>query len=273
MRPPDALGGWDEEDNAERYERFTRDFPFYRIASRDLVARADLSGADTVVDLCGGTGTTAVVALDAMPLHSRVITIDNAKAMHAVGQRSRTDPRITWLLANAEDAATAVAGPVDAVICNAAIWKTDTSATFAAVKRILRPGGRLAFNIGGGFAGLAKPDRQTGQTPSLTGMITEIAIRDYGYVPEAGRDDRPVLTATVVHEQLRSAGLTVLTTDVVTQPGTLEEKRAWLSIPLFARPPGQFSHRQRMEILDHAYREVDPTRGTSTQWLVVTAEA
>ncbi|GAB2937043.1 hypothetical protein GCM10027280_26490 [Micromonospora polyrhachis] len=72
-----------------------------------------------------------------MPRRGRIISIDNAKAMHAVGRRTHTDPRITWILANAEDVATAVTGPVDAVLCNAAIWKTDTTTTFAAIKRIL----------------------------------------------------------------------------------------------------------------------------------------
>jgi ubiquinone/menaquinone biosynthesis C-methylase UbiE len=105
------------------------------------------------VDLCGGTGTTAAVILSAMPAHGRVISVDSAKAMQETGRRSHADPRITWIVSRAEDIAGSVAGPVGAVLCNPAIWKTDTSATFAAVKRILRPGGRFVFNIGGGFAG------------------------------------------------------------------------------------------------------------------------
>lgn len=43
--------------------------------------------------------------------------------------------------------------------------------------------------------------------------------------------------------------------------GTVEEKRAWQSIPLFARPPGQLTHVQRMEILQNAYNKMDKTRG------------
>jgi SAM-dependent methyltransferase len=273
VRPPDALSGWDDESNAERYDQFTRAFPFYTAISQDLVSRADLGNRSIVVDLCGGTGATAAVALAAMPRHGRLISIDNARAMHTVGRRTRPDPRITWILANAEDVATAVAGPVDAVLCNAAIWKTDTTATFAAIKQILRPGGRFVFNIGGGFAGLTKDDHREGRAPSLTDLINAIAIRDYGYTPHADGNARPVLTAAIVEEQLRSTGLTVLATDVITQRGTVEEKRAWLSIPLFARPPGQLTHRQRMEILDLAYHEVDTNRRTTTQWLVVTTEA
>jgi len=34
-------------------------------------------------------------------------------------------------------------------------------------------------------------------------------------------------------------------------------KRAWLSIPLFARPPGRLTHLQRMEVLQKAYDKVD----------------
>jgi SAM-dependent methyltransferase len=274
MRPPDALTGWDDLDNAERYDHFTATFPFYTDTSRDLVARANLERAEVVVDLCGGTGATAQVILDALPPPGRVICVDNAHAMHAVGRRRRIDPRITWVLSRAEDVAAAVAGPVDAVLCNAAIWKTDTTATFAAVRQLLRPAGRFVFNVGGGFAGLDRAtDRATSGTSSLNDLITAVAVRDYDYHPEptpAG----PVLTAEVLAEQLHAAGFTRSAMEVVTHHGTLEEKRAWLSMPIFARPAGpHFTHEQRMRILDVAYRQVDPTRPTTTRWLVVTAEA
>lgn len=53
----------------------------------------------------------------------------------------------------------------------------------------------------------------------------------------------------------------------------MEEKRAWLSIPLFARPEGAFTYQQRMDILEKAYAQVDPQQPTVTSWLVVVAEA
>ncbi|GAA3251072.1 class I SAM-dependent methyltransferase [Dactylosporangium siamense] len=270
MRPPDALTGWDKETNAERYDQFTCDYPFYTVSSHDLVQRADLADTDLAVDLCGGTGVTAAAALAAMPTHGRVITIDNAPAMHVVGQRTRTDPRITWMLADAENVASAITEPVDAVLCNAGVWKTDTIATFAGVRSILRPGGRFVFNIGGGFAGLTASQRDP--RPSLNDLITAIAVRDFGYTPALNDNTSPILTEPVVRERLRNAGLTLLAADVVTQHGTLEEKRAWLSIPLFARPPGRLPYDQRMAILEQAYREIDPDRPTATQWLVITAE-
>jgi hypothetical protein len=53
----------------------------------------------------------------------------------------------------------------------------------------------------------------------------------------------------------------------------LEEKRAWLSIPLFARPPGQLAHNQRMEILHKAFAKADKTHACITEWLVIAATA
>jgi SAM-dependent methyltransferase len=272
MRPPDALTGWDDDRNAESYARFARDFPFYTEASRQLTARADLGDKELAIDLCGGTGATAAVILGALPPHGRVISVDSSVTMQTAGRRVLTDPRVTWVAARAEDAADKVAGPADAVLCNAAIWKTDTPATFAAVQRLLRPGGRFVFNIGGGFAGLGRDEDRRG-TPSLSDLITAIAARDYGQMPESAGTPGAILTASVVQGQLGDAGFTVLACDVLTYHGTVEEKRAWLSIPLFARPPGPLSHQQRMDILEQAYREVDKTRGTATRWLVVVARA
>lgn len=209
-----------------------------------------------------------------MPPGGRVISVDNAAAMQTAGQRALTDPRITWIVADAEDVATHITAPADAVVCNSAIWKTDTPTVFAAVKRILRPGGRSVFNIGAGFAGLPKPDgHATRTTPSLNDLITSIAVADYGYIPRPDTDSGPVLTRATVEAQLTAAGFTVLASDTLTRQGTVEEKRAWLSIPLFARPPGQLTHAQRMEILAKAYDKADKTHANTTSWLVVTAEA
>lgn len=274
MRPPDALTGWDNERNAELYDRFTHAFPFYTETSEDLAARADLGDKELAVDLCGGTGATAAVILRAMPAHGRVISADSSKAMQETGRRSHADPRIIWIVSRAEDIAGSIAGPADAVLCNAAIWKTDTPATFAAVKRILRPGGRFVFNIGGGFAGLARDeDHRPGRAPSLGDLISAIAARDYGHTPPETPAPGVILTADVVQGRLQDAGFTVLARDIVTHHGTVEEKRAWLSIPVFARPPGRLTYQQRMEILRKAYQEADKTRPTITRWLIVVAQA
>ncbi|MFB6984444.1 class I SAM-dependent methyltransferase [Streptomyces sp. NPDC056304] len=274
MAPQDAVLGWDEDTNAEAYEAFTRAHPMYGATSRDLACRAHLADAGLVVDLCGGAGATARAILELLPDRARVVSVDNAAAMQRVGRRTLTDARLAWVTAPAEQLADHVpTGSADAVVCNSAIWKTDTAAVFAAVAHVLRPGGRFVFNIGGGFAGVRHPDEQAIRTgPSLNALIRQVAARDHGYTPPPIAADTPKLPLETVTEQLAAAGLTVIDAEITAQHSTMAEKRAWLSIPVFARPEGKFTHTQRMQILDAAYALTTPDAPAVTSWLVVVAQ-
>ncbi|MFE7043432.1 class I SAM-dependent methyltransferase [Streptomyces atratus] len=275
MAPQDAVLGWDEDTNAEAYDAFTRAHPMYDATSRDLACRAHLADTGLVVDLCGGAGATARAILELLPDRARVVSVDNAAAMQRVGRRTLTDARLTWVTAPAEQLADHVpTGSADAVVCNSAIWKTDTAAVFAAVAHILRPGGRFVFNIGGGFAGVRHPDEQVVRSgPSLNALIRQVAARDHGYTPPSiAADTPPKLPLETVTKQLTAAGLTVIDAEITAQHSTMAEKRAWLSIPVFARPEGEFTHDQRMEILDAAYALTTPDAPAVTSWLVVVAQ-
>ncbi|MCX5094072.1 class I SAM-dependent methyltransferase [Streptomyces sp. NBC_00365] len=275
MAPQDAIVGWDEDTNAEAYEAFTRAHPMYDATSRDLARRAHLADARLVVDLCGGVGATARAILDVIPARARVVSLDNAAAMQRVGRRTLTGHRLSWITAPAEQLADHVpAGNADAVVCNSAIWKIDTAAVFAAVAHVLRPGGRFVFNIGGGFAGVRHPDEQSVRTgPSLNALIRQIAVRNHGYTPPLTASDAPPkLPLETVAEQLGKAGLAIVDTEVTAQHSTMAEKKAWLSIPVFARPEGDFTHAQRMRILDAAYALTTPDAPSVTSWLVVVAQ-
>ncbi|MER0483211.1 class I SAM-dependent methyltransferase [Streptomyces sp. Edi2] len=274
MAPHDAVLGWDENTTAEAYAVFTRDYPMYSATSRDLAHRAQITGSNLVVDLCGGAGATAEAILALAPAQARVISLDYAAAMQRVGCRMLPDPRLTWVTAPAEDLTTHVpTGSVDAVVCNSAIWKTDVPAVFAAVHRVLRPGGRFVFNIGGGFAGIRHDDENTMRTGlSLNRLIQQIAARDHGYTPPPATYAPPKLPLSTVAGELAAAGMTVLDTEITAQHSTMAEKKAWLSIPVFARPDGDFTHEQRMAILEKAYALTAPDAPTVTSWLVVVAQ-
>ncbi|WP_405728719.1 class I SAM-dependent methyltransferase [Streptomyces sp. NBC_00028] len=274
MAPQDAVLGWDDDTTAEVYAAFTRAFPMYGATSRDLAHRAALSDADLVIDLCGGAGATAHAILERVPRDAAVLSLDSSTAMQRVGRRTLIDIRLSWITTSAENLAAHVpTASADAVVCNSAIWKTDTTAVFAAVRHILRPGGRFVFNVGGGFAGVRHPDEQSTRTgPSLNTLIHEIAARDYGYTPPPAGTSSPKLPAETIAHRLAEAGLTVLAMDVTAQHSTMAEKKAWLSIPVFARPADGFTHAQRMQILDAAYALTTPETPTITSWLVVVAQ-
>ncbi|WP_413098483.1 hypothetical protein [Streptomyces sp. Inha503] len=57
--------------------------------------------------------------------------------------------------------------------------------------------------------------------------------------------------------------MNVLDTEVTARHSTMAEKKAWLSIPVFARPDGDFTHAQRMKILDAAYTLTTPDTPTA----------
>ncbi|QYX76475.1 class I SAM-dependent methyltransferase [Streptomyces akebiae] len=274
MAPHDAVLGWDEDSTAEAYAAFTRNYPMYSATSRDLAERARLADSRLVVDLCGGAGATAEAILALAPAQARVVSLDSAAAMQRVGRRTVSDTRLTWVAAPAEELTDHVhAGGVDAVVCNSAIWKTHVPDVFAAVRQVLRPGGLFVFNVGGGFAGVRHEDEKAARTrPSLNSLIQQIAARDYGYTPPLSDKAPPKLPLEAVAEHLSAAELSVRDTEIVAQHGTVAEKAAWLSIPVFARPDGDFTHAQRMDILSKAYALTSPGAPTVTSWLVVVAE-
>lgn len=269
----DAVTGWDDDATAEAYAAFTRTYPMYSASSRDLAARAGLTRSRVIVDLCGGTGTTAEAILALAPPDSTVVSLDSSAAMQSIGRRLLSDPRLTWVTAPAEDLADHVpARGVDAVVCNSAVWKTDVAAVVTAVRRVLRPGGRFVFNIGGVFAGVTHPDAPPPRTgPSLSALIEQIATRDYGILsPTAALLTK--LPLPVITRLLADAGLHVVAAEVTGQHTTTAERAAWLSVPVFAQPEGALSYEQKMAILAEATAQTRPDDVTITSWLVIVAE-
>lgn len=118
---------WGEDDNPRRYDEYAREYPGYRETSRDLIALALQSADNTfadaaVLDLACGTGATTREILAVLGPDGRVTGVDQSAAMLEVAARSTTDPRATWIQARAESVDQHVTSPVDAVICNSAIY-------------------------------------------------------------------------------------------------------------------------------------------------------
>ena len=65
--------------------------------------------------------------------------VDKSAAMFRVAATFIRDPRATWIQARAESVDQHVTGPVNAVLCNSAIWQTGVTATATAVRGDERP--------------------------------------------------------------------------------------------------------------------------------------
>src|ERR1700739_4579187 len=162
---------WGEDDNARRYDAYARESPNYRETSRDLIALAlpsdDARVADAaVLDLACGTGATTREILAMLGSDGRVISVDKSAAMLRVAASSTGDPRVTWIHARAESVDQYVTEPVDAVICNSAIWQTDLAGTAMAVRAARKGGSRFAFNVPVDFLDDADGQRSDDRYPT-----------------------------------------------------------------------------------------------------------
>lgn len=256
---------WEDGENARRYAGFTRSHSLYHQSSRDLVRLAQVAPDASVVDLACGTGATTEAALAVLGADGRVLAVDAAQAMLTQARSLVRDDRVRWLRARAEHLDQYGIGVVDVVVCNSAIWQTDVPATVAAVRRVLRAGGRFVFNVGAQLlADHADPGRPG---DPLIELMETIAARDHGWVapPVAsgrrGSGPRPIrhrdrdeLSENGLQRELASNGFRVRQVCRLQYRHSLEDRRAWLSIPIFTL--GRFAalpYRHRMAILDEAY--------------------
>jgi SAM-dependent methyltransferase len=266
---------WGEEDNARRYDAFARRYPMYRDTSRDLITLARLSADARVLDLACGTGATSREILAVLGPGGRVTGADKSAAMLAVAADSVADPRVSWIQAHAEDVHLHVAGPVDAVVCNSAIWQTDLPATTAAVRNVLAAGGRFAFNVGAGFLGQRDDPNFPGDQPSPPSVMREIAEQDYAWRPPtaASRRRRSPLSQESICRCLDDAGFEIERVEEFTYAQGADAAWAWLSIPVFTKDmlPG-LPYEDRMRVLAKTYARLGPGQAES-RWVAFAARA
>lgn len=115
---------------------------------RRAVRALALGGGETVLDLCTGTADLAVALVATTPPAARVIGVDFAGAMLRVGlaklRRRQLTPRVVLLRGDATKLPLAAAS-VDAITIAFGIRNVDDPlAACAEMRRVLRPGGRLA---------------------------------------------------------------------------------------------------------------------------------
>ena len=268
---------WGEDDNARRYDAFAREYPMYRDTSRDLIVLARLSPDAAVLDLACGTGATSREILAVLGPGGKVTGADKSAAMLEVAARSVADPRVSWIQARAEDIDLHVAGTVDAVLCNSAIWQTDLAATAAAVHNVLEVGGRFVFNVGSGFLDQRDDPNFPDDRPSPISVMREIAAQDYGWrLPDAAmpRRRRSRLSQESICRCLDDSGFEVEQVEEFTYEQGAEAERAWLSVPIFTKDqlPG-LSYEDRMRVLAKAYARLGPGQAEPSRWVAFAARA
>lgn len=113
---------------------------------REVLARLQLRGDETVLDAGCGSGRITQALIERLP-RGRVIAVDASQSMvDAARERlsDAADVRVADLLE------LELAEPVDAILSTATLhWIGDHERLFARLHRALRPGGRLVAQCGG----------------------------------------------------------------------------------------------------------------------------
>lgn len=143
--------GAGKEWNAQVYHRISRPQQSW---GAQVLARLPLRGDETVLDAGCGSGILTGELLERLP-HGRVIALDRSENMLARA-REHLEPRfpgqVTYIAADlgALDE-TIVPGPVDAIFSTATFhWIHDHDRLFRGLASLLKPGGRLIAQCGGG---------------------------------------------------------------------------------------------------------------------------
>jgi trans-aconitate 2-methyltransferase len=116
---------------------------------RDVLARLDLSGSETVLDAGCGSGRVTRLVLERLP-QGRVIGVDASPEMidRARENLAEAGERIELMVADL--AQLKLAEPVDAIFSNAAFhWILNHGRLFQRLHAALRPGGVLEAQCGG----------------------------------------------------------------------------------------------------------------------------
>ncbi len=129
----------------EKYDRYLGPLLFDPYA-QDLVARIDASSVHDVLEIACGTGRVTRYLQEALP-NARLIATDLNSDMLAIAKALNHDGRVEWHIADAQDLHfdSEIA---DLVICQFGfMFMPDKAKAFAEAYRILKPGGRLLFNV------------------------------------------------------------------------------------------------------------------------------
>lgn len=111
----------------------------------DMVRRLSGRGLTRVIELAAGTGVVTRALAAALP-DSRLIATDLNSGMIDVG-RGLAPRRIDWVQADAQHLPFGDSS-CDAVVCQFGwMFFPERSAAFAEARRVLRPGGLLAFSV------------------------------------------------------------------------------------------------------------------------------
>jgi trans-aconitate 2-methyltransferase len=181
-----SAADWD----ASRYHQVARPHAAWGASVLD---RLRLSGDEVVLDAGCGSGKVTAQLLERLP-RGRVVGADLSPAMLAEARATLAsfDARVSLVQTDLldVDAALAQQPPVHAIFSTATFhWIDDHARLFAALRRVVKPGGQLVSQFGGGanLAGFMRATDTVAQRPAYVEPLRGKPLWRFYYSPEQTR--------------------------------------------------------------------------------------
>lgn len=205
-------GGSDRDWDAATYDRVSD----VQLAwAREQLGRLRLVGDELVLDAGCGSGRVTALLADRIP-RGRLYAVDVAPSMVAHARRALKDRATVYCQDLVE---LQLPEPVDVVFSNATFhWIADHDALFAALHRVLKPGGRLLAQCGG-----------EGNIDSFR-RISETMADEAPFAPYFRQWQTPwnYAGAQATADRLRGAGFVDVSCWLEPRPVTLAQPRAFV---------------------------------------------
>jgi ubiquinone/menaquinone biosynthesis C-methylase UbiE len=251
---------WLDEENAQLYEEYLECSSMYQKLADKLLELAAIHQDMQVLDLACGTGIVTELVAKQLGETGDVIGVDISASMLRHAQRRC--PTVRFLTSSVEQLHEQLPpATADLALCNSAFWMMSCSEALSSLYQVLKPGGRLLFNLPDFVFAPFSPE-----AVPLLALMNKIAREDYGYRPAVST--RWPLDQEAVQSLLEATGFACL----LCEDGYMVEKSAaemyaLCKIPVMtALPYPDLSYPVRMNLLDRAYGHYDKSLKDTTMW-------
>jgi SAM-dependent methyltransferase len=255
---------WDHDETVDAYEVFSARHDRYLQANRALVENAHLEAGSNILDFAAGMGGTTKCLLAEIDQESRIVCIEPSDKMRDRGQAQIRDTRVSWQSELPDvDSLPAAYGYYDRIVCGAAIWQIfPLQKVIQQLRRLLKPGGALCFNIPALYLGEADAvgegdDSNLGALPALLQQRARLLIPALAHQAATFTQVADPLAVKSIDKMLRSQGLSPVHWHYNYRL-TQAAYKDWLKIPVISNGffPGIASN-IRNQIIEEAFQQVD----------------
>lgn len=258
MSDENSNAAWLEQETARRYKIFTERTTMYQELSRVMVELADIQPGMRVLDVGCGTGITTQAVLPNVGERGHIYALDISGPMLEVARRQIASPQVTFVQADAADAANRLAGekPVERIVCNSVFWQfRHKPQVLAALRQLLAPDGFFIFNAPEPYFIFKDIPR----SPKVSILFKQLAAERYG----VGQQDLRTMGVF-----LNKCGFELVSTKEFTRTRPAEESYLFFRLPVataWMEPP--LDYQTRMALLEEARQMAEPDKGVKQRWM------